>query len=185
MKNLLAVLLAVLLISLFVRSAEASEILWSIGQTNQTGAELALGAMRPNLTYAQAFRTDPLFVVGRSTAANDWPSIQPGENDAWGGNQSHTFSIAFGLKAVVAGTCRLVIDLVDVPLKRASSIVVSVDNKSLPVQKPVPGNGDETLANHPEAGHHQRFVFEFSGGGLEGRAKPCDHPDPKWKLDVV
>ena len=166
MKNSLAVPLAALLTALAVCSVGASEVLWSIGQTDQTSADLALGATRPNLTYAEAFRTDPLFIVGRSTAAHDWPAIQPGENEAWAGSQSHTFSIAFGLKAAVAGTYRLVIDLVDVPLKRASAIVVSVDNKSLPVQKPVPGNGDETLADHPEAGHHQRLVFEFPGEDL-------------------
>ncbi len=166
MKNLSAVALIALLISIFVRSTDASQVLWSIGQTDQTSADLALGASHPNLTYAQAFRMDPLFVVGKSTAAHDWPAIQPGENEAWAGSQSHTFSIAFGLKAAVAGTYRLVIDLVDVPLKRASAVVVSVDNKSLPVQKPIPGNGDETFANHPEAGHHQRLVFEFAGEDL-------------------
>lgn len=71
MKNFLAFPLVALLISLFVISAEASEVLWSIGQTDQTSADLALGTKSPNTTYAKAFPVDPLFVVGKSTAAHD------------------------------------------------------------------------------------------------------------------
>jgi hypothetical protein len=119
------------------------------------------------MTYGQAFPTDPFFIVGKSVAAHDWPAVHPGEADTWGGSLSHTFSIAFGLKAKVAGSYRLVMDLVDAPTRRLSPIIVSVDNKALPVQRPVPGNGDDTLANHPEKGHHQRIVFEFTGDDLK------------------
>ena len=165
MKNSFGLFFTAGLIFSFALAAKAS-VLWSIGEADQTSADLALGTDRPNLSYAKAFQTDPLFIVGKSTAAHDWPAIQPGESEPWAGSQSHRFSIAFALQGTVTGTCRLVIDLVDAASKRVSPIIVSVNNNSLPVQRPAPGNGDATLANHPEAGHHQSLVFEFPGQDL-------------------
>src|SRR5689334_17142606 len=60
-------------------------------------------------------RDDPLFLVGTSDPAKDWPFVHPGPADAWAGRRDHTFGIAFALGEVGAGKgeCTLSVSLVD------------------------------------------------------------------------
>jgi alpha-mannosidase len=149
------------------RSANASETLWSIGQVDQSSADLALGANRPDQKFIRTFPQDPFFIVGKSDPRQDWPGIQPGPADSWANALTHTFTIAFGLKAPVTGTCRLVLDLVNAQKPTPPQIVISINGQPLPVQTPAPGNGDDILANHPEKGRHQNLIFEFPGEFLQ------------------
>jgi hypothetical protein len=156
-----------LFLLMFAGSANASETLWSIGQVDQSSAELALGANNPDREYIQKFPQDPFFIIGKSDPRQDWPAIQPGPVDSWANSGTHTFSIAFGLTAPVTGTCRLVLDLVNAQSPTPPQIVIAVNDHSLPVQRPVKGNGDDVLDNHPERGRHQSLVFEFPGEFLQ------------------
>ena len=79
-------------------AAEQGELLWQIGKPDNNTAELALGPK----DYAK-FTEDPLFVVGRSDAKQDWPYVQPGPGDAWAEGRPHDFSIVFTLKQKPAG----------------------------------------------------------------------------------
>jgi alpha-mannosidase len=148
-------------------SANAGETLWNIGQVDQSSADLALGANHPDKEFIRSFPQDPFFIVGKSDPRHDWPAIQPGPVDAWANSGTHTFTVAFGLNAPVEGTCRLVLDLVDAQNPAPPQIVISVNNHPLPVQRPVSGNGDDVLGNHPETGHHQNLAFEFPGEYLQ------------------
>ena len=73
--------------------AGESALLWEIGSRDNDTQELALGRHR----YAE-FREDPLFIVGQSSAASDWPYCHPGPRDVWAGNRQHPFTIAFALR---------------------------------------------------------------------------------------
>lgn len=161
---LLAILFAAPVVA---HAADAVETLWSIGQTDQSSAELALGAAHPDQDFIRRFPQDPFFIIGQSSPANDWPAIQPGSYDAWANARAHTFNIIFGVKQPVTGTCRLVLDLVDAQYWSPPEITVSVNGRELPAQRPVKGNGDDTLDNHPEKGRHQSLVFEFPGNFLQ------------------
>ncbi len=146
----------------------ASTVLWSIGQKDQTSADLALGADHPDQGFTQRFPQDPLFIVGQSDPAKDWPAIQPGPQDGWAGSRVHTFTIAFGLAAVPTADCTLVIDLVEAHASNPPKFVITVNNHPLPVQSPAPGNGDDTMANHPEKGKHQSLSFTVPAEDLQG-----------------
>lgn len=158
--------LTLVVFAAFLLPSLQAEVLWSIGKKNDTSADLALGADRPDREYNNRFPQNPLFIIGLSDPARDWPAIQPGPADTWAHGTDHTFKIAFGLQATVSGTCRLVLDLVEAHSSSPPQLVVAVNNHSLPVQRPAPGNGDATTENHPEQGRHQTLIFEFPGEDL-------------------
>ncbi len=106
----IASLLFVAVSCLFFSRGFAQTYLWQIGKPDDGISEFAL-APGPG----DQFHKDGLFIVGRSTAKKDWPFSQPGPDDSWAGNRSHTYSILFGLqKPPLSGTCRLVVKLIDV-----------------------------------------------------------------------
>lgn len=76
--------LSALAVSALCGPAVAAEpaLLWEIGSRDNDTQELALGRDG----YAE-FREDPLFIIGQSTAASDWPYCHPGPRDAWAGNR--------------------------------------------------------------------------------------------------
>jgi alpha-mannosidase len=170
MKNTAYLILAsaLLLSSSFLGSMKASEVLWSIGTTDQSSADLALGADHPEKAFPQKFPKDPLFIIGKSDPLQDWPAIQSADRSDLGDHRNHAYQIAFGLKAPVTGPCRLIIDLVDVDKNRwpSAQMVVTVNNHPLPVQAAKPGNTNDTLDNHPEKGEHQSLTFDFPGEDL-------------------
>ncbi len=159
--------LAVLLLAIITRPAFAVETLWAIGQTDQSDADLALGAGHPDQDFNRKFPEDLFYIIGQSSASNDWPAIQPGSYDSWADSRAHTFNVIFGINQPVAGTCRLVLDLVDAQHWSPPEITICVNGQTLPAQRPANGNGDDTLDNHPEKGRHQSLAFEFPGTLLE------------------
>ncbi|MGC9943464.1 MAG: polysaccharide lyase family protein [Verrucomicrobiota bacterium] len=160
-------LLAVLLAGPVTYTANGAETLWSIGQKDQSSAELALGAGHPDQDFIHRFPQDPFYIVGQSSPSNDWPAIQPGSYDAWANARAHTFNIIFGMDQAVDGKCRLVLDLVDAQYWSPPEVTIGINGQQLPAQRPANGNGDDTLDNHPEKGRHQSLVFEFPGTMLQ------------------
>src|SRR5580658_10448128 len=94
-------LLAILLTAPVAYTANGAETLWSIGQKDQSSAELALGAGHPDQDFIHRFPQDPFYIVGQSSPAHDWPAIQPGSYDAWANARAHTFNIIFGMNKAV------------------------------------------------------------------------------------
>jgi hypothetical protein len=82
-----AAMLSALISTAFFAGAD---VLWSAGQADNDTADVALGP-----GGYQGFQDDAYFIVGRSSAEKDWPYVQPGPIDAWGGSRPHTYTIAW------------------------------------------------------------------------------------------
>jgi hypothetical protein len=83
--------------------------LLEIGRTASNGAGLALGP-----AGYRGFARDAVYVVGVSTAADEWPYVHPGPDDSWAGRRVHTFQVLFGLAGVpTSGEAEVVLDLLD------------------------------------------------------------------------
>jgi len=142
--------------------AETLQPLWQIGAADHDTRDLALAPRG-----YERFSTDPLFIVGTSDAAKDWPYVHPGPSDAWAGSRPHTFTIAFGLAAPpTGGECRLVVDLVDTHSRMPPRLRVSVNGK--PSERPTPrGAGDASVFGEPEKGKAHRFTVAVPAGVLK------------------
>ncbi len=142
--------------------AGKGELLWQIGKADNDTRELALGPGG----YAR-FSADPLYVVGLSDAAKDWPYAHPGPTDAWGGSRRHTFGIVFGLAAAPKqGTCRLRVDLADTHGQSAPRLRIAVNGRTFDRQMPR-GAGDASIFGEPSKGKEHRFEIAFPAGVLE------------------
>lgn len=113
--------LIILILSLLHAGHSTANTIWSIGQNNNSSADLALGPRDYKKFLSKDFGfEDRYFLVGRSTAASDFPYVLPGPDDTWGGTwgtsgwRTHEINILFALKSLPAkGQWKLVIDLVD------------------------------------------------------------------------
>ena len=86
--------------------AYADELLWTIGTPDKSDAEF-LGAPNEYTRCPQMAQ----YVIGESVPQKDWPFMQLGPADAWGGSCAHTNQIIFSLKEKPAENqeCRLVL----------------------------------------------------------------------------
>ena len=144
-------------------AAKADDLqpLWQIGKADNDTRGLALAPAG----YAR-FAEDPLFIVGASEAARDWPYVHPGPSDAWAGGRQHTFTIAFGLSAPPkGGECRLVVDLVDTQSRTPPRLRIAVNGKASDRGTPR-GAGDESVFGEPEKGKEHRFTVRVPAGHL-------------------
>ncbi|MCA9449682.1 MAG: hypothetical protein KC931_21355, partial [Candidatus Omnitrophica bacterium] len=86
MKRLFFLFIALLwLFTLDAVTAGGLETLWEIGQSDNSAAEFYLA---PN--GFEQFPPDPVYIIGISDPARDWPYAQPGPVDYWGGRKDHT-----------------------------------------------------------------------------------------------
>ncbi|MBD3173535.1 MAG: hypothetical protein GF320_00025, partial [Armatimonadia bacterium] len=123
----------------------ADELLWQIGERDDAHDELALGPAE----YG-AFAGDPVYVVGKSSPAEDWPYVHPGPADMWAGGTAHTFSVYFGLGSAPATGCRLVIDLQDTHSLRPPLLEIQVNDETWQRRCP-PGGSEESIRGTTEA----------------------------------
>ena len=137
----------------FAAKADRLQPLWRIGvaDNDARGFALAPGG------YAR-FAADPLFIVGVSDAAKDWPYVHPGPSDGWAGSRAHTFRILFGLAGRPTSACRLVVDLVDTHAERPPTLHVDV-NGTRHTHRCPPGGGDKSVTGDPKAGKEDRFAI--------------------------
>jgi alpha-mannosidase len=143
-------------------TALADAPLWQIGRPDQDDREFALAPNR----YGE-FRQDGFYVVGQSDAKRDWPYVQPGPADGWAGGQSHSFTIAFGLKKPsAAGECALQLDLVDSHRQAPPKLRVSLNDHALQRQLG-PGAGDASVFGDPAKGKNQTVRFLWNTSALK------------------
>ena len=138
-----------------------TEVLWRIGvaDNDTRGFALAPGG------YAK-FAEDPLFIVGASDAAKDWPYVHPGPSDGWAGSRQHVFLIVFGLAAPPkGGECRLVVDLADTQGHMPPRLRITVNGKASEHATPR-GAGDASVSGEPEKGKAHRFTVTVPADGL-------------------
>ncbi len=90
----------------------------------------------------QAYKNDPVYVVGRSSPAADWPYIHPGPDDAWAGSRPHTFTVAFSLgDRVPGGSYVLHVGLADEHDVDPPHLVVAVNDAAAAAGADVPAGG--------------------------------------------
>jgi hypothetical protein len=137
-------------------------LLWQIGTPDRDNAEFALAPRG----WGQ-YKSDGFYVVGSSDPKKDWPYVQPGPVDAWGGSRSHTFVILFGLKAAAtAGDCRLTFNFLDAQSAGPPTLRVEVNNQVFEKTLP-PGGGDASINGEPKKGVPSAFDIAFPASLLK------------------
>lgn len=127
--------------------------LWQIGQEDGKSGEFAL------VGHAEDYQNDPVFVIGSSVAAKDWPFVQPGPIDTWAGKRPHTFSIIFGLSGKPAsGDCILHVALADTQERSAPLLNILINGQTFEQQTP---NGGGSLVLHGEPGTPKPYSFDI------------------------
>src|SRR5579872_907790 len=92
-------LVLVLFPVLTVGAAKAApETVWQIGKFDEASIEFEKG-----IDYANP-SDDPVYVVGKSIAARDWPAYQPGSANGHAGYRPHPFTIEFTLPQIPSGS---------------------------------------------------------------------------------
>ncbi|MFV1968114.1 MAG: polysaccharide lyase family protein [Pirellulaceae bacterium] len=128
-------------------SAAGTKTLWEIGTSDNLTGEFA---QAPG-NY-RGYRRPGFFVVGQSDPKRDWPYVVPGPSDGgWAQAGPNTFGILFGLRAVPAKACRLVLDFVDTHSVRPPKLRIEINGQVWEHQTPRGGSdksvfGDLTLA---------------------------------------
>ncbi|MGB9687970.1 polysaccharide lyase family protein [Thermogutta sp.] len=112
-------------------------VLWQIGQKDGKTEGFALA---PN-GFSQ-YQKDPIFLVGVSDPARDWPYVQPGPADAWAGGRPHTATILFGLEAPPSEDCELVLCLANTHYRSPPRVVINGNGKVI-FQTILPAGGPD------------------------------------------
>jgi alpha-mannosidase len=148
---LLGVVGLLMLISPFVNAAP----LWQIGLADGANAEFALA---PGDFHG--FKEDGFFVVGQSNPKLDWPYVQPGPGDQWGGSRPHTFNVLFALKTLPPkGECHLILNLLDTHSSSPPRLAIEINGH--PFEKDLPrGAGDASVQGDPTRG--KRSVWDLA-----------------------
>ncbi len=165
----LAALLLIAGLGATASHAEAAEpaLLWQIGAPDGTTAEFALAPGDAEGSYKTAFALDPVYVVGQSKPAQDWPCAQPGPADVWAGARSHTFTILFYLKQVPpAGSGTLYLDFVDTHSQAPPRLAVTLNASALTMPEIPRGAGDDSIRGQPERGRKHTAKVAFSAESL-------------------
>ena len=143
------------------------QVIWQIGENNNSGAEFALAPKDYDRFIEQDFGwEDTYFLIGSSEDKSDWPYILPGTSDTWGGTwgtsgwRSSTLNILFGIdKLPEEGTWKLSLDLLDCNPKDPPLFKVTVNGLSWKYRIPVI-NENSTLEGEIPA--ESEYVIEIA-----------------------
>ena len=103
--------------------AAADETIWQIGQFDHSSSEL-----RGRVDFSNP-RDNPVFTVGKSDAAKDWPGAQPGTANAEAGSRAHPYTIVFDLASPPRGAYRLEVSAV-LNRPRVPNLQVEINGKT-------------------------------------------------------
>jgi hypothetical protein len=134
--------------------AEAQTV-WQIGKADGSYMEFAIAG--DYHAWEKQFAKDPVFEVGKSDPAKEWPFIHPGPGDSWAGGREHPFTIRFNLADEPRGVFTLRIDLADTHGMSAPRYVVRIGERSGEFSLP-PGGGDASLTD-PKAGKPYKLTL--------------------------
>jgi hypothetical protein len=84
-------------------AAAADKVVWEIGKYDQSPSGFSGKVNFADPNY------NPVFTVGQSDPAKDWPSAQPGSENPAGGSRPHPYTIVFSLAGEPQGVYRLTI----------------------------------------------------------------------------
>ncbi len=146
--------LTLLLAVLFAADTRATlpEVLFAIGQDDQSCAEFALAQGTGWQKYATAFPSPVVYTVGVSKPATHWPYIHPNTHDKWAGGRTHPFTVRFTLPEAPTSTLTLVLGQVN--SLSSPTCVLTVNGQEVGRAAVPDGSGD-------------------SSGRAEGQTKPC------------
>jgi hypothetical protein len=104
-------------------SAAADNILWEIGKFDRStiGFNDKVNFADPNF--------NPVFTVGQSGPAKDWPAAQPGSENKAGGSRPHPYTIKFHLAGTRKGAYRLTISAL-LKYSRVPHLQVEINGQS-------------------------------------------------------
>lgn len=130
--------------------AVASDVVWKIGEANHSASDLALGPSGYKQFLAHDFGyEDRYFLIGKSSATEDFPYVLPGPDDTWGGTwntsgwRTHEVNVLFGVHQLPKqGLCKLVVKLVDANTHRS---VVKLMVNGVEKKFEIKGHSDDVL----------------------------------------
>ena len=96
-------LLLIMFLPVLPATAEERTI-WEIGKFDQSSVEF-------NSDLSLDSNSNPIFIVGHSTPAKDWPALQPGSAYREAGGRPRPYTIQFTLDAAPQGAYRLTISV--------------------------------------------------------------------------
>lgn len=124
----------------------AQQVLWTIGQDDDSADEFALAPSGYADFIAHDFGwEDKYYLIGSSTPSQDWPYILPGINDTWGGTwgtsglRSNVLNILFNVKKMPTtnGQWTFVAKLVDCNPQDLPLMKITVNDQVLETRLPV------------------------------------------------
>jgi len=101
----------------------AEQTVWEIGRFDQSSGEFHAHVDFSDPNY------NPVFTVGKSDPAKDWPGEQPGSANSDTGARPHPYTIVFNLTNPPRGTYRLVVSVI-LNRPRVPKLQVEINGKS-------------------------------------------------------
>jgi hypothetical protein len=138
------------------------EVIWHIGNNDQSSADLALGPSGYKDFLAHDFGyEDRWYLIGHSDPKTDFPYVLPGPADGWGGTggtsgwRTHEINILFGVHDLPADRpFKLIVDLMDThPLKSVVKIIINHQH-----EKFVLSGGTEASLSGPAPGSKEHLL---------------------------
>lgn len=156
----------------FSTFAVTAKEIWSIGNADDSGADLALGPSDYKKFLANDFGyEDRFFLVGTSIGKTDFPYVLPGPDDTWGGTwgtsgwRTHQANILFNIgKKPRNAPCKLIIDLVDSSPTRS---VVKVTVNSIEKKFEIKGRSGKALEGDTREAEERLLEFPFTTADLK------------------
>lgn len=165
-------LISLLLLVCFTVSVTAAKVVWSIGKSDNSGAELALGPSEYKKFLANDFGyEDRFFLIGTSDAKKEFSYVMPGPDDTWGGTwgtsgwRTHDANILFNIHRMPkSGEWKLIVDLVDANPKRS---VVKVIVNAVEKKFDIKGHSKDVLDGKVQNAKEQRLEFILKATDLK------------------
>jgi len=101
----------------------AEQTVWEIGRFDQSSEEFHAHVDFSDPHY------NPIFTVGKSDPAKDWPGEQPGSTNSDTGARPHPYTIVFNVTNPLGGTYRLVVSVI-LNRPRVPNLQVEINGKS-------------------------------------------------------
>lgn len=138
-------ILILLFLGVFGSIQAQEELIWKIGENNNSASEFALAPNGYEEYIANDFGwEDTYFLIGTSDEKYDWPYIIPGTSDTWGGTwgtsgwRSSTLTILFGVEQMPrTGAWKLAVDVVDCNPTDLPLLKITVNGQSWKYRIPV------------------------------------------------
>lgn len=135
-------------------TAAATRPVWQIGTVNHSPYDFNIESGGDPLFGARFPKVDPVYIVGKSTPATDWPAYQWASTIAGPDSHLHPYAIEFDLKNAPAGVFVLKLGLIS---QTATTAVMQVDingHKGLFYQHPKLSyaGGDRDMVTLPRGG---------------------------------